>query len=57
MAAMLYFSKYKQRESGCCADTIETTDYKNDSCFTCPNIEEDSCISDQIKKLNIAEEG
>jgi len=57
MAAMLHFSKYKQRESGCCADSIETSDYNEDSCLTCPNKEDENCISDQIVKLNIAEEG
>ncbi len=25
MASMLHFSKYKQKEGGCCADSIETT--------------------------------
>ncbi len=54
MAAMLYFSKYKQRESGCCADTIESTEYAEDSCFTCPNKKNDKRISDQIEKLNTA---
>jgi len=57
MASMLYFSKYKQRGHGCCADSIETTDYNEDSCFTCPNKEDENCISDQIGKLNITEEG
>ena len=57
MAVMLHFSKYKQRESGCCADSIETTDYNEDSCFTCPNKEDENCISDQMGKLKIAEEG
>jgi len=56
MAGMLHFSKYKQRESGCCADSIETNEYSVDSCFTCPNKEDESCISDQIEKLNVAEE-
>jgi len=40
MAAMLYFSKYKQRENGCCASSIETTNSKEDSCFSCPNKDE-----------------
>ena len=50
MAAMLYFSKYKQRGSGCCADTIETTDYKKDSCFSCSNKDE-SPVQKQIAKI------
>ena len=50
MAAMLHFSKYKQRESGCCADSIETTDYNEDSCFTCPNKEE-STVKRQIEEI------
>ena len=50
MAAMLHFSKYKQRESGCCADSIETTDYNEDLCFTCPNKDE-STVKRQIEEI------
>ncbi len=50
MAAMLYFSKYKQRESSCCAYSIETTDFNEDSCFTCPNKDE-SPVKRQIEEI------
>jgi hypothetical protein len=50
MAAMLYFSKYKQRESSCCASSIETISYKEDSCFTCPNKDE-SPVKRQIEEI------
>jgi hypothetical protein len=50
MAAMLYFSKYKQRGHGCCADSIEASGYKEDSCFSCPNKDE-SPVKRQIEEL------
>ena len=50
MAAMLHFSKYKQREGGCCADSIETTGFKEDSCFSCPNKDE-SPVKRQIEEI------
>jgi hypothetical protein len=50
MAAMLHFSKYKQREGGCCADSIETTGFKEDSCFSCPNKDE-SHVKRQIEEI------
>jgi len=50
MATMLYFSKYKQRESGCCASSIETTGFKEESCNTCPN-KDDSPVKRQIGEI------
>ncbi len=50
MAAMLHFSKYKQREGGCCADSIETNGYKEDACFSCPNKDE-SPVKRQIEEI------
>ena len=50
MAAMLHFSKYKQRESGCCASSIETTGFKEESCITCPNKDEPP-VKRQIEEI------
>lgn len=40
MAAMLYFSKYKQKEGSCCSSGIESADSSESSCLTCPNKDE-----------------
>jgi hypothetical protein len=50
MAAMLYFSKYKQRESSCCTSSIEPTGIKEDSCLSCPNKDE-SLVEKQFEKI------
>ena len=55
MAAMLYFSKYKQKEGSCCSSGIETTGDKEDSCITCPNNDESPAKGqiEEIEKLGL----
>ena len=50
MEAMLYFSKYKQKEGSCCSSGIETDGYKEDSCISCPNKDE-SPVKRQIEEI------
>jgi len=50
MAAMLHFSKYKQKEGSCCSSGIETDGYKEDTCISCPNKDE-SPVKRQIKEI------
>ena len=50
MAAMLYFSKYKQKEGSCCSSGIETTGSTENSCLSCPNKDE-SPVKRQIEEI------
>jgi len=50
MAAMLHFSKYKQKEGSCCSSGIETDGYKEDSCISCPNKDEPH-VKRQIEEI------
>ena len=50
MAAMLYFSKYKQKEGSCCSSSIETTGSTDNSCLSCPNKDE-SPVKRQIEEI------
>ena len=60
MILMLQFSKYKQRNHGCCSDGIEEGMHgKNlgaskDSCFTCPHKDLKDCDSrEKVEALEI----
>ena len=50
MAAMLYFSKYKQKEGSCCSSGIETAGHKEETCSSCPNKDE-SPVKRQIEEI------
>jgi len=50
MAAMLHFSKYKQKEGSCCSSGIETAGPKVESCSSCPNKDE-SPVKRQIEEI------
>jgi hypothetical protein len=51
MVLMLKFSKYKEKETGCCADEVES-DSSGSDCFTCPSKQEKNCTPNQLNELD-----